>query len=67
MTRERYTSVPLNLAATKKRWSKDPAFAAAYDALADEFATPPCHANAVCRESHTLAPKSRTPRQLPTR
>lgn len=38
MTRERYNPVPLNVPATKKRWSKDPAFAAAYDALADEFA-----------------------------
>jgi DNA-binding XRE family transcriptional regulator len=38
MTRERYNLVPLNVAATRKRWSKDPAFAEAYDALADEFA-----------------------------
>jgi len=38
MTRERYNPVPLSVPATKKRWSKDPAFTEAYDALADEFA-----------------------------
>ncbi|HET7329253.1 helix-turn-helix transcriptional regulator [Dyella sp.] len=38
MTRERYKPVPLDVKATRKRWRKDPAFAAAYDALADEFA-----------------------------
>ena len=38
MTRERYNPVPLNIAATRKRWSKDPAFVEAYGALADEFA-----------------------------
>ena len=39
MTRERYSPVPLNPATTGKRWFKDPAFATAYAALADEFAT----------------------------
>ena len=38
MTRERYNPVPVNIPATRKRWSKDPAFAEAYGALADEFA-----------------------------
>lgn len=38
MTRERYKPVPLNIEATRKRWSKDAAFRRAYDALADEFA-----------------------------
>jgi DNA-binding XRE family transcriptional regulator len=38
MTRERYNPVPVNTPATRKRWSKDPAFAEAYSALADEFA-----------------------------
>ncbi len=38
MTRERYNPVPLNVPATKKRWSKDAAFTDAYNALADEFA-----------------------------
>jgi DNA-binding XRE family transcriptional regulator len=38
MTRERYHPVPLDTGATLKRWSRDPAFVAAYDALEDEFA-----------------------------
>lgn len=38
MTRDRYQPVPLNIEATRKRWSKDPAFTKTYDALADEFA-----------------------------
>ena len=35
---ERCRPSPLNLPATHKRWSKDPAFAKACDELADEFA-----------------------------
>lgn len=38
MTCKRYDPIPLNVAITGKRWSKDPAFANAYAALADEFA-----------------------------
>lgn len=38
MTRERYNPVPLDIEATRKRWMKRPDFAAAYDALTDEFA-----------------------------
>jgi DNA-binding XRE family transcriptional regulator len=38
MTRERYNPVNLDIGSTRKRWSRDPAFAKAYDALADEFA-----------------------------
>lgn len=38
MTRERYQPVPLDIAATRKRWSKDPAFVEACEARADEFA-----------------------------
>lgn len=38
MARERPSPIPLNIAATRKRWSTDPAFVEAYAALADEFA-----------------------------
>ena len=38
MTGERYDPINLDIGATRKRWSRDPAFAKAYDALADEFA-----------------------------
>ena len=38
MTRDRYQPVSLDVAATRKRWRRDADFAAAYDALADEFA-----------------------------
>ena len=33
-----YQPVPLDVGATLKRWRRNPEFAAAYDALADEFA-----------------------------
>jgi DNA-binding XRE family transcriptional regulator len=36
---ERFEPVSLDIAATRARWRKEPAFAAAYDELADEFAT----------------------------
>jgi len=39
MTREHYSPVPLDVDATRKRWSRNAAFKTAYDALADEFAT----------------------------
>jgi DNA-binding XRE family transcriptional regulator len=39
MTRERYNPVNLDVGAMRKRWSRDPAFAKTYEALADEFAT----------------------------
>ena len=38
MTRERYNPVPLDVEATHARWMKRPGYAAAYEALADEFA-----------------------------
>lgn len=38
MTRERYDPVPFDVEATHKRWLKRPGYAAAYAALADEFA-----------------------------
>jgi DNA-binding XRE family transcriptional regulator len=38
MTRERYNPVPFDVEATHARWMKRPGYAAAYDALADEFA-----------------------------
>lgn len=38
MTRERYNPVPLDIEALHKRLMKRPGFAAAYDALADEYA-----------------------------
>jgi len=38
MTRETYRPVALDIDATRKRWARDPAFANAYAALADEFA-----------------------------
>lgn len=38
MTRERYNPVPFDIEASHKRWMKRPGFAAAYDALADEYA-----------------------------
>ncbi|GLQ87658.1 helix-turn-helix transcriptional regulator [Dyella flagellata] len=38
MALERYKPVALDIETTRKRWRKDPAFAAAYDAMADEFA-----------------------------
>jgi DNA-binding XRE family transcriptional regulator len=39
MSTERYNPVPLDLDATRKQWMKDPAFADAYNALEDEYAT----------------------------
>lgn len=58
MTREHYNPVPLNVSASKKRWSKDAAFADAYNALADEFAALRHYADAVgCELQITLAPK----------
>lgn len=39
MTRERYQPVHFDVAATRKRWLKDAAFADAFAALEDEFAT----------------------------
>jgi len=39
MTREHYKPVPFDVAAARKRWAKDPAFADAFAALEDEFAT----------------------------
>src|SRR4051812_6587282 len=38
MTTERYKPVPFDVKATRARWMKRPAFAAAYAALADEYA-----------------------------
>ena len=38
MTRDRYQPVLLNFEATRKHWSKDPAFGKACDAPGDEFA-----------------------------
>lgn len=38
MTRETCKPVALDIDATRKRWARDPAFANAYAALADEFA-----------------------------
>ncbi len=38
ITRDRYQPVPLNIEGTRKRCSKDPAFAKACDAPGDEFA-----------------------------
>ena len=38
MTTERYKPVPFDVDATHARWMKRPGYAAAYDALADEFA-----------------------------
>ncbi len=38
MTTERYNPVPFDVEASHRRWMKRPGFAAAYDALADEFA-----------------------------
>ncbi|MEO7068797.1 MAG: helix-turn-helix transcriptional regulator [Rhodanobacter sp.] len=38
MTRESYNPVPFDAKATNERWRKHPGFAAAYDALGDEFA-----------------------------
>lgn len=38
MTAERYNPVSLNIEATARRWMKQPGFAAAYAALADEYA-----------------------------
>ena len=38
MATKQYKPVALDIEATRKRWRRDPAFAAAYDALADEFA-----------------------------
>jgi DNA-binding XRE family transcriptional regulator len=39
MIRERYNPGPFDVEATRKRWLKRPGFTAAYDALADEYAT----------------------------
>lgn len=36
---DRFQLVPLDLIKTRQRWRRDPDFAAADDALADEFAT----------------------------
>ena len=65
MIHERYNPIPLNVVATKRRWSKDPAFTEAYDALADEFVAlgelmrARRHADARCYELHTTpAPKA---------
>lgn len=38
MKPERYSPVPFDIEASHKRWMKRPGFAAAYDALADEYA-----------------------------
>lgn len=38
MTAERYNPVPLNVEATHKRWMKQPGYAEAHAALADEYA-----------------------------
>ncbi|HKT32842.1 MAG TPA: helix-turn-helix transcriptional regulator [Gammaproteobacteria bacterium] len=38
MTSERYKPVPFDVEGAHKRWMKRPGYAAAYDALADEFA-----------------------------
>ncbi|GLQ89469.1 hypothetical protein GCM10007898_30420 [Dyella flagellata] len=38
MALERYKPVALDVETTRKRWRKKPAFAAAYDAMADKFA-----------------------------
>jgi len=38
MTTERYKPVTLDTTATKRRWSRNAKFRAAYDALEDEFA-----------------------------
>ena len=38
MKTDRYQPMPLDVGATLKRWRRNPEFAAAYDALADEFA-----------------------------
>lgn len=38
MNNKRSNLIPLDPDATRKRWKKDPAFADAYNALADEFA-----------------------------
>lgn len=38
MKRERFNPVELNIDETRERWSRDPEFVKAYDALADEFA-----------------------------
>ena len=38
MSRDRFNPVELDVEETRKRWSQDPEFVKAYDALADEFA-----------------------------
>ena len=38
MKKERYNPVPLDVESTRRRWSRDPEFRAAYAALEDEFA-----------------------------
>ncbi len=38
MKRERFKPVELEIDETRERWSRDPEFVKAYDALADEFA-----------------------------
>lgn len=38
MKTDRYNPVPLDIEASHARWMKRPGYAAAYDALADEFA-----------------------------
>lgn len=38
MKTDRYDPVPFDVGATRKRWMKDEAFKAAYDALEDEYA-----------------------------
>jgi len=73
MTREHYNPVPLGIPPKKKRWSKDPAFAETYDALADEFIVlgelvrARRKADAAGCELHTtLAPKPGTSRRSKT-
>lgn len=38
MIRDRYNPIPFDLDATRARWMQRPDFAAAYEALADEYA-----------------------------
>ena len=64
MSHDRYNPVPLNIPATRKRWSKDPVFAEAYDAFVEEFAALHRRVDAMRCELHTsLAPKTTTSRR----
>ncbi|MBQ4854653.1 hypothetical protein IMW82_08220 [Rhodanobacter sp. B2A1Ga4] len=64
MPHERYNPIPLNIPATKNRWSKNPAFAETYNALADEFPALGHCANAVGCELHSAqAPKPKASRR----